>query len=215
MRGAPLLRLLGALACLACLPHPAAAQTEWFVRGHVAWIDYERDSSTSSGLGRNTLHLASGPGFEISVEAVPWPYVGVALGIGRLDLEARSESFTRFGPRPEDERPFLRADGSFIVKPLTLGVLVHPPIAGERADLRLGGHLAYIQYDEAPFTQPREDELGLIGSLGLDVPVARRLGISAEVRYLHAFHEGVERDHYGEFDTWVAQLGVSYRLPIR
>ncbi len=206
------------LALVALLvPTPAAAQIDLTVRVHGAWSNYDDEYGTSFGLGRSRLHLSDGRGYDLAAEVIALPRLGIALGIGRLELDGEYDSFSRFGPRPEDERPDFHADGTFVVKPLTLGLVVHPLPRGRRVDLRLGAHAAYVQYDvRIPLLGEREDEFGYAATIGLDVPVGTtRWGVSAEARYLEANHEEMVHGFYGNFGTWMAHLGASYHFPIR
>jgi hypothetical protein len=209
-------RLATAALAFAVLAAPARAQTEWTFRVHGAWAEYGHERGSVTGLGRSRLVIADGPGFDLAAEVTLHRAVGLALGIGRTELDGELDSFVRTGPRPEDERPFFHAEGTLVVKPLTLGVLLHPPLAGG-ADLRAGLHAAYFQYDvRVPLAPRRKDEPGFAVSLGLDVPLGHpRWLLSGEARYLHGLREEEERDVYGDLTAFVAQLGVAYRVPIR
>lgn len=195
----------------------AAHAVPWSLRLEGLHTDYSSRTFSSFLSGFQELNLDGGTGFSLAAEARVNRWLGLEASVSQIGLDASWRDVeTRFFP---NDPPVLRqvtvaADsGTFSLRPISFGVLVHPLRSG-RFDLYVGPQASWVLYDVGLDGPPdRDGELAFGGKAGLEIhlgqsPWSAGLGY----RHLEVQHDGMEHDQYTGIGLDLFSAALTYHF---
>ncbi len=228
-----------ALLVLAAGGPVAAAEHDNIIRGGIVWISPTGDLTTNGFFvepvddetrvefqGDLILEPDDAFGAAVSYERRLTDLVGVEVGFfgAKHDVSGRLVGVLQLIRNVDnvvlDEVPLDESDtiGDVMVTPWTAGVNFHLTPAS-RADLYLGGYLAYVFYGDLDIEGekiPMDDEFTFGVVVGVDVPFRdSRWGFNASGRYLRTeaqpSESGPDSMALG-VDPYILQAGIAFRF---
>ena len=202
-----------------CLFAPSIVQAlsnRWSVRGLALGADYTKKASDSSVSGTSYLDLSGGPGFQLGVEFRPRSRAGWELSAGELTFDATSKVGRvvpiSFDPLVLEERITVVDTGELVVRPITLGVLIHSSTA--RAFSVYGGPLIGVAlFDVNVDGGERDPELLYGAKVGADVRLGRGAwAAGVEARYVEIAHDTHEHDLFRDLELTTLGVGLVYHI---
>jgi opacity protein-like surface antigen len=206
--------LVGALA----VSTASKANAEpWALRLEGLRSDYSSRTSSSYFSTSQELTFDGGNGFSLAGEYRPNRWLGLELSVSQIDLDA---SFRQVEIRPISFNPTVLREftvasdsGSFSLRPISFGALVHPLRPG-RFDFYVGPQVSWVLYDIGLNGPPdRDAEVAFGGKAGLEInfgqsPWSAGLGY----RHLEVQHEGTDRDQYTGIGLDLISAVLTYRF---
>lgn len=193
-----------------------AASPQWALRLRMLSSNYDHQF-VSSYLTTTYLNVDHGRGFEGSAEFRPRQHVGLELSAGQVSMDARLRVTQlqpiSFNPLVLREVTIFSSAGNFVVKPLSLALLVHP-LRQSRIDFYVGPQIAWVHYDVGVLgAQGRDPEPGYGVKVGGEYLLGRSpWSVGVEYRRLELLHKNTERDLYGDIGLDVGSLMIGYRF---
>lgn len=207
-------------ACFAALlfmPSIAYATTRpWSLRLEAGTSQYSRDTFASyAGIHYTELSLNDGHALAIAAEYRPTSLLGVELSFGSVELDARWREVEirpiSFNPTVLEEVTVDSDSGDFALRPITLGLLVHP-LRRDRIDFYVGPQLGRTSFHIDLHGPPsRDPEWTFGGKAGVEVRMADSpWSAGLAYRYLETQHDGQEHDPYTGLSIHLFSAVLSY-----
>jgi hypothetical protein len=203
------------LFVVAAAPAVAADDAAWTLRLRGLSSDYRRDY-VFAYFYTSHLVIDNGTGFEVAAEFRPRKHLGVELGVGRLEFDAKTWTTqvrpVSFDPLVLETVTVFEDRGSFVIQPWTLALMIHP-YTTDRLDSYVAPFAAWARYDVRIESADRDPEPGYGAKLGLEYLFGRSpWSLGVEYRHLELVHENLDRDQYGDIGLDAGSLLVGYRF---